>query len=465
MNESIFYQVNTQNQNAVTPIILYSEKKWSEQSEALSSYEKNIVALNQFTAKVGEFCLILTAEGVLSKVLVGGAEEPLVLASVVTRLPAGSYALTTSLSIDVYLSWSTAQYHYTKYKDIEILPRILMLDEVMLPQVLNLAASIFLVRDLINAPANHMGPNELISQLALLAKRYNASYREWIGDTLLDDNYPAIYTVGNAAEKPPCLGYLCYGDPAHPHVTLVGKGVTFDSGGLDIKSSANMRLMKKDMGGAAHVIGLANWIMASKLPVYLQVYVPAVENAVGSRSYRAGDIITMRNGLTVEIENTDAEGRLILADVLSKACENPPELLIDFATLTGAARIAVGAEIAAMFTPNDTLADQLMQASMMRHDPVWRLPLYAGYNHMFASSVADLMNASASAYAGAITAALFLQRFVKPGVPWVHFDMMAWNLASKPGRPEGGEAMGLLAVIEYLQTTYSSIPVKPARNK
>lgn len=450
LDPAVFYQDTSANKDRIIPIILYSEQN----IETYSDYEKNLFSLYQFNGKPGELCLITGKDGSLEKVFVGAdKDDKWILGSIVSKLPAGNYAC-AQLSLDAYLTWSTAQYKYTTYKSNNIEPRILHIDTSIYEPVLKLAKAIYLVRDLINAPANDLGPQELIGQLATLSERYHATYKEWVGEELLSENYPAIYTVGQASAKQPCLGYLAYGDPNHPHVTLIGKGVTFDSGGLDIKTAGNMRLMKKDMGGAAHVIGLAEWIMATKLPVYLQVFVPAVENAIGGRAYRCGDIITMRNGLTVEIENTDAEGRLILADVLAHASEDKPELIIDFATLTGAARIAVGTEISAMFSNNELVANNLLEAAIKRNDPICRLPLYSGYSSMFDSSVADLMNASSSPYAGAITAALFLQRFVDPSIAWVHFDLMAWNLSSKPGKPEGGEAMALLAVTEYLEKHY-----------
>lgn len=454
LNPGFFYQIISEKQDNVIPIIVYTEENISSSSK----YEKNLFATHKFNGKLGDLCLVVDSNGLLEKVYVGAGdiEDKWILGSIVSRLPAGHYSVETALSFDAYLTWSTAQYKYLDYKSKSIEPRVLKLDASIYESLLHMAKSIYLVRNLINAPANHMGPQELVGQLAMLAQNYNASYKEWVGQELLAANYPAIYTVGAASAKQPCLGYLCHGNPNHPHVTLIGKGVTFDSGGLDIKTSSNMRLMKKDMGGAAHAIGLAEWIMATKLPVYLQVYVPAAENAVGSRSYRSGDVITMRNGLTVEIENTDAEGRLLLADILAEASENKPELIIDFATLTGAARIAVGTEISAMFTNNEAVAMQLSEAAIKRNDPICRLPLYSGYSSMLDSSIADLMNATSTPYAGAITAALFLQRFVDPDIAWVHFDMMAWNLSAKPGKPEGGEAMALLAVTEYLQQKYGN---------
>lgn len=289
---------------------------------------------------------------------------------------------------------------------------------------------------------------------AELARQYQADFCEWVGDELLTANFPAIHVVGRASEFEPRLIQLTWGQADHPLIALVGKGVCFDSGGLDIKPALNMRLMKKDMGGAAHVLGLAQWIMANQLPVRLQVLIPAVENAVGSRSFRPGDVLTMRNGLTVEVDNTDAEGRLILADAMVKACEEKPELLIDFSTLTGAARVAVGTDIAALFTGNDELASTLSRLGEEICDPVWRFPLFSGYESMLDSTVADVINASPSPYAGAITAALFLKRFIHAATQWVHFDIMAWNLASKPGKPEGGEAMGVRTVARYLKEKY-----------
>ena len=261
--------------------------------------------------------------------------------------------------------------------------------------------------------------------------------------------------MGRGAAAAPRLISLVWGDEAHPRVALVGKGVCFDSGGLDIKPSAGMRLMKKDMGGAAQVIGLAQWLMTLKVPIRLHVLIPAVENSVDAQSYRPGDVLTMRNGLKVEVHNTDAEGRLVLADALVKACEYQPELVIDFATLTGAARVAVGTDIAAMFVNDDKLAHDLEKSAREAFDPVWRMPLFDGYAELFNSTIADFANASDSSYAGAITAALFLQRFITPDLPWVHFDIMAWNLRSKPGKPEGGEAMGIQAVGQYLRGRYT----------
>jgi leucyl aminopeptidase len=359
------------------------------------------------------------------------------------------------LPLSAQVMWSLAQYRYDQFKKRDASHfRLLSISDADRPRVLAEAEGIFLVRELINQPANVLGPEGFSRAFSALAEQHGAEYQQWVGEELLAANFPAIYTVGRAATEQPRLLQLTWGQPSHPRVTLVGKGVCFDSGGLDLKPSAAMRLMKKDMGGAAHVLGLAHWLMSIQLPIRLEVLVPAVENAISASAYRPGDILTMRNGLTVVIDNTDAEGRLILADALVKACEQPPELLINFSTLTGAARVAVGTEIAAFFTPDEDLAGAIAKMATTVGDAMWRLPLYSGYLSMLDSSVADLANSSPSSYAGAIIAALFLQRFVPAGIPWLHVDMMAWNVASKPGRPEGGEAMGVAAVANYLIQRY-----------
>lgn len=454
MQSHSFYQVNAEH---AWPIVFLSKQDCADNFSKFSSYERNRLLTQPFKAEYGDVCLINDAKGVLDKVYVGlgAGSDSMAIASVVNRLPVGCYCCEMPWSNRALLIWSLAQYRFDAYKKPTVPPRILSLNESDLNPVLLESSAVFLVRDLINRPANELNPAKLAETMLDLAQAFGANYQQWVGDELLTDNFPAIHMVGRAACVAPRLIELSFGNPNHPKVTLVGKGVCFDSGGLDLKSSASMRLMKKDMGGAAQVIGLAQWLMAYGLPIYLQVLVPAVENAVGSQSFRPGDVITMRNGLTVEVDNTDAEGRLILADALVKACESKPDLLIDFATLTGAARVAVGTELSAMFTPNDELAGELCAIGNKVNDPLWRMPLYAGYASMIESTVADLANSTASPYAGAITAALFLQRFVDESIEWVHFDVMAWNVINKPGKPEGGEAMAMQAVAHYLIRRYS----------
>jgi leucyl aminopeptidase len=443
-----FYQLHTE--QAIELIVC-------TEVAGLSPSWQSLCAAQQFKAGLGEVVIIGNDSGQVVHVLIGqGSGTPAqAIAHAMTYLPRGVYKPQIPLPLNAQVMWSLAQYRYDQFKPRDSAAfRILCTTEEHLPVVLAEASAIFLVRHLINQPANVLGPIGLAQALNDLAQQHGAEYTQWVGDELLTDNFPAIHAVGRAAAEPPHLLKLTWGNPAHPHVTIVGKGVCFDSGGLDIKPSAGMRLMKKDMGGAAISMGLAHWVMSVQLPIYLQVWIPAVENAIGTSAYRPGDILTMRNGLTVEIDNTDAEGRLILADALVKACEQPPELLIDFATLTGAARVAVGTEISAFFTADETLATAIQQLGQTTGDSTWRLPLHTGYKNMLDSSIANLINSSPSSYAGAIIAALFLAYFVPASISWVHFDIMAWNVSNKPGRPEGGEAMGLQTMAAYLMQRY-----------
>jgi len=419
--------------------------------------DKSALIVQQFNAKLGEWAVIGDQHARILTVYIGLGEgtDAEAIARVVTKLPAGCYQSEQTLSSRAEVLWSLAQYRFNTYKKSEYLPKQLLVKIEALPAVLAEAEAVFLVRDLINTPANDMGPEALAQAVIDLAKMHEAHVDVCVGDALLEENYPAIHAVGRAAAEAPRLVSLTWGNPKHPRVALVGKGVCFDSGGLDLKPSHGMRLMKKDMGGAANAIGLAHWIMTMQLPICLQLLIPAVENAVSASAYRPGDVLTMRNGLTVEIDNTDAEGRLVLADALVKACEAKPDLVLDFATLTGAARVAVGTEITAMFTNDDKLASDVSAAADEMCDPVWRLPLHQAYTSLFESSIADLANSSASPYGGAITAALFLERFVQPKLSWMHCDLMAWNVRSKPGKPEGGEAMGIQALFGYLNKRFS----------
>lgn len=437
------------------PFDFISEATWLAQETSLSTPEINGLNTQQFKGAVGDVGVIFNAEGLAKKYVLGSGagQEAKAMAIAVNKLPAGIFHSVHPLLPAAQLAWSLAQYRFDEYKtNQQPLRRLVMHEDRLLDE----ANAVFLVRDLINQPANQMNPEAMAVVLERLAQETGAEFTQWIGEELIAARFPAIYAVGQAAAFQPRLLSLTWGNPNHPKITLVGKGVCFDSGGLDIKPSSAMRLMKKDMGGAAQVIGLAQWLMAMQLPIRLQVFIPAVENAINGNAYRPGDVLTMRSGLTVEIDNTDAEGRLILADALVKACEDNPELLIDFSTLTGAARVAVGTEISALFSPNDDIANELMQCGTAIEDPIWRLPLFSGYASQLDSSIADLSNSSPSPYAGAIVAGLFLQHFVSNTVPWVHFDVMAWNVSSKPGKPEGGEAMGMRAVGHYLRKRYGT---------
>ncbi|KTD21535.1 leucyl aminopeptidase [Legionella lansingensis] len=453
MQANLFYQCFPEK---AVPLFFITQAQWEKGLE-LAPSERNAFSLQQFKGNPGDICSITDAEGHIAKAYVGTGnnDKNLAMACAACRLPYGSYLPQENLSQTAMINWALAQYRFTKYKKQDIIPNRLVVKDDHLPALLDEVDAIFLVRDLINTPTNDLGPEELGTVLANLARDFGATFEQWIGEGLVKNNFPAVYAVGQASAQAPRLLSLTWGNENHPKISLVGKGVCFDSGGLDVKPAVAMRLMKKDMGGAAHVIGLAQWIMKQNLPIRLQVLIPAVENAIGPNAFRPGDILKMRNGLTVEVDNTDAEGRLILADAIVKACEEEPVLLIDFATLTGAARAAVGTEMAAMFCNDDELAQALAESSHDVNDPIWRLPLFSGYESMLDSTHADIANASDSPFAGAITAALFLQRFISASISWVHFDIMAWNLGSKPGKPEGGEAMGLRAVAHYLLKTYS----------
>ncbi len=307
------------------------------------------------------------------------------------------------------------------------------------------------VRDLVNTPTEHMGPDELEAAARALATRHGARLEVVAGDDLLARNYPAIHAVGRASHRAPRIIELAWGDPAHPHVALCGKGVCFDTGGLDLKAAAGMRNMKKDMGGAAHALALAGLVMARALPLRITLLIAAVENAVGPNAFRPGEVIATRTGASIEIDNTDAEGRLVLSDALARACELGPDLVLDFATLTGAARIALGPDLPALYANDDALANDWLAAGQQARDPLWRMPLWRPYLRYLASGIADLANGSSSTMAGSVTAALFLERFVRDGQRWAHVDVYAWNDSDRPGKPAGGEAQGLRAAYALLK--------------
>jgi len=380
------------------------------------------------------------------------------LARAAEALPEGRYRVAGRAPGPATLGWLLGQYGFDRYRAPKERkgPRVLLTPEPAgIEETVRVAEATFLVRDLVNTPAGDLGPAELEAAARAAADEYGAEIAVTAG-TALEEGYPMIAAVGRAATeaRAPRLIELEWGDRRHPRVALVGKGVCFDSGGLDIKPSSGMRLMKKDMGGAAHALALARLVMAANLPVRLHLLIPAVENAVSAAAFRPGDILKSRKGPTVEIGNTDAEGRLILGDALAKAAEAKPELILDFATLTGAARVALGPDLPALFASDDALAEALLAAGTEVADPVWRMPLWAPYDEMFASDVADFANAAEGGFAGAVTAALFLRKFVPEGVPWAHFDTFAWRPSAKPGRPKGGDALGLRAAWTVLAERY-----------
>ncbi|HTI30867.1 MAG TPA: leucyl aminopeptidase family protein [Sphingomonas sp.] len=381
------------------------------------------------------------------------------LARAADTLPEGTYRLVSGTPGDAALGWLLAQYKFDRYKkdDTAKGPRILLTsDPARIDAVISEAQAVALVRDMVNTPAQDMGPAEIAAEADKLAKAHGATLTVTEGAEL-ERGYPMVHAVGRAAARShsPRMIELEWGDPAHPRVAIVGKGVAFDSGGLDIKPASGMRLMKKDMGGAAHAIALAGLMMRARLKVRLHMIVPAVENAIAGNAFRPGDVLSSRKGLSVEITNTDAEGRLILGDALARACDTIPALLVDFATLTGAARVALGPDLPATFVNNDELATDALAAGLASDDPLWRLPLHDGYDDMLKSDVADLNNAPDGGFAGSVTAALFLRRFVAADVPWIHLDTFAWMPAAKPGRPRGGEALGLRAIWHLLRHRFA----------
>ena len=354
------------------------------------------------------------------------------------------------------LGWALGSYRFDRYKKSDAqVPKLVLTKEMRSGGAERTASSIYMVRDLINTPASDMGPGELAAAAQGLAREFKGRCKITVGDDLLRENYPMIHAVGRASNRPPRLIDLTWGKARDPRVTLVGKGVCFDTGGLDLKPSSSMLMMKKDMGGAAHALGLARMIMMAELPVRLRVLVPAVENSVSGDAFRPLDILNSRAGKTVEIGNTDAEGRLVLADALTEALSEKPALMLDFATLTGAARVALGPDLPALFCNNDELAADLCQAGQEADDPLWRMPLWKPYRRLLDSPVADINNAGSIPQAGAITAALFLQEFVGDAVPWAHFDIYAWNQTPRSGRPKGAEAMAIRAAYAVIARRFS----------
>lgn len=383
------------------------------------------------------------------------------LAGLPASLPAGRYRLEADLAPDeatrLALGWALGCYRFARYRKNERPTPVLVWPAgADRKRVENMAAAISEVRDLVNMPAGDLGPEQLAEAALALAGSFKAKAKVTVGEALLKNNYPAIHAVGRAAAQAPRLIDFSWGSKADPKITLVGKGVCFDTGGLDLKPSSGMLMMKKDMGGAAQALGLARMIMAAGLKVRLRVLIPAVENAVSGNAFHPMDIIRMRNGLSVEVGNTDAEGRLILADALAEADSDKPELLIDFATLTGAARVALGPDLPAFYCNDEAVAGSLLAAAEEEGDPFWRMPLYQPYKRMLKNKIADLSSTGSGGFAGSITAALFLQHFVSETTPWVHFDVYAWNPSDRPGRPEGGEAQTIRAVFAYLAGKYGT---------
>ena len=439
------------------PITIIEEKNYDQWLSEQSEFVRNWLVHSGFERKGHR--LIPKQNGLLDQVIVVVEDALSVwqLSDLATALPKAPFYLegdSNTLSAAA-LGWVLGQYQFTEYKDGEGRATLYINDETIVNNVTAMAKGVTLTRDLVNTPAGDMMPENLSITMQTLAREYNAQFSEIVGDELLNENFPTIHMVGRASEHAPRLLELNWGDESEPKLCLVGKGVCFDSGGLNLKPAAGMRLMKKDMGGAAHALGLAAMIMAKSLPVRLRVLIPAVENAVSGNAFRPGDIVTTRKGLTVEIDNTDAEGRLVLCDALALADDDHPDLIVDFATLTGAARVALGLELPGFYSTDNTFATELMAAGETEEDCVWHLPLHQPYASYMKGSISDLVNCAPTPMGGSITAALYLQKFVENS-PWAHFDVGAWNDRARPGRPKGGEAMGLRAVFKALEKRYTS---------
>jgi leucyl aminopeptidase len=426
----------------------------------LTAAQRRWLSDSGFEAAAGTFALLTDANGKLERVLAGvDANDAFgALAALPMALPPATYHLAPETVLDdparAALGWALGAYQFTRYRAAGRAPARLAIAPAAWRELAPLVEATKQVRDLVNTPTEDMGPEQLADAVKRVGKAHKAKVREWVGDELLKHNFPTIHAVGRASHRAPRLVELNWGKSTHPKVVVVGKGVCFDTGGLDLKSSDGMRWMKKDMGGAAHAIALAGLIMQAGLPICLTLLIPAVENAVAGNAMRPGDVITTRAGFTVEVDNTDAEGRLVLCDAIAYGAERQPELIIDFATLTGAARVALGPDLPALFANRDELARATLEAANRVDDPLWQLPLWRPYRRMLDSYLADIANAGPSRHAGAITAALYLERFVPDEIAWLHLDTYAWNDADRPGRPRGGEAMGLRALFALLQQRY-----------
>lgn len=447
------------------PIRCIASGEWPALEAELPPHQRAFAAATGFKPSAGRTCLLPGTDGRLDRVLFAlgdpdaMAHDPWLVGKLVDLLPPRTYRFEAAGLRDpaqAALAWLMSSYRFERYRKSEgERPRLVAPERIDFAAVSRIAAAVAGGRDLVNTPSNDLGPEGIEAAARNLAERFGAEFTVIRGEAL-ERQFPLVHAVGKASPRKPLLIDLRWGRAGAPRVTLVGKGVVFDTGGLDIKPSSNMLLMKKDMGGAAASLAAAEMVMGSDLPIALRLLVPCVENAISGEAFRPGDVIRARSGLTVEIGNTDAEGRLILADALSLADEEQPDLLFDFATLTGAARVALGPDLPAYFTEDDALAAQIDVAAHASLDPVWRLPLHAPYAKLLDSKIADLNNVSGGPFAGAITAALFLRRFAPKTKSHVHFDLYGWNPSTRPGRPEGGEVQTARLVHALLQIRYAT---------
>jgi leucyl aminopeptidase len=450
-------------ENTGTPLAIIEKSTYQTWFDAQDKHSQTWLTNTNY--KGDGLALLPNAQGELSQAIfcVKNANDYFACGDLIKQLPHGQFLLESAPEHVEAISfgWLVGAYQYDRYitnKSDKVLACLAITNAEgnadIVASAIKFAEATALTRDLVNTPAADMMPEDIAQAALVLAEKFDGEVKQIIGDELLVQNYPTIHAVGRASVHTPRLVDLTWGDSKNPQVTLVGKGVCFDSGGLDMKPAAGMRNMKKDMGGAAHVLGLAQLIMANNLPINLRVLIPAVENAVSSNALRPGDVVTTRKGLTVEIHNTDAEGRLVLCDALAEAENDEPELIIDFATLTGAMRVALGTELPGFFSTNDEVATGITLAGSKISDQVWRMPLYSPYDNLFNSTIADMTNCPTQPFGGAITAALYLQRFVEK-TDWVHFDVMAFNIRHLSGRPLGGEAFGIRAVFDYLDARFN----------
>lgn len=445
---------------AVLPLFVVERADYATWLDSAPPAIAGWLAGTDFSPRVGAVSLLPGDAGPVAAVVVVGSRKSVWdYAGLPRALPKGTYEVEPDLEPEeadaLCLGWALGAYKYERYKTKKGDARRLVWPRgARKNEVIALAEGIYLARDLVNAPASDLGPEELAREATRLAKHHGAKIRVTTGDELLTKNYPMIHAVGRASSRTPRLIEISAGAANAPKVALVGKGVCFDTGGLDIKPAQYMKLMKKDMGGAALVLGVLHAVLTLRLPIRVELLIPAVENSVSGNAMRPLDVVTTRKGITVEVGDTDAEGRLVLSDALARASEREPVLVIDAATLTGAARVALGTSLPAVFATSTDTWQALEKAGEETDDPLWRLPLFSPYKKKLESQVADLSNIGDS-YAGAITAALFLREFVGPGLDWLHVDTMAYNLESRPGRPVGGEAMGLLALVRFLERRFT----------
>ena len=444
--------------SSALPVQFVAASRWRRWLKEQAASRRGWLESLGLAGTAGDFALLPGRDGKAAGAVLVLSDTPDLweFGALATRLPAGTWKLSDTAPVsptDAAIAIGLGVWRFDRYraKKAKAGPKILWPQDADKVRVAAIVEAISMARDLITTPSSDLGPAELAAAAEALAKAHEARISVIIGGELLKQNYPMVHAVGRASARAPRLIDLTWGDEDDPKVTLVGKGVCFDSGGLDLKPASGMLNMKKDMGGAATMMAVAAMIMATKLPVRLRLLVPAVENSVSGNAFRPLDVVPTRKGISVEIGNTDAEGRLILCDALHEGASEKPTVMIDCATLTGAARVALGTDLPALFCNDDALAEQLIAAGKEVADPMWRLPLFKGYRRLLDSKVADINNAPGVAFGGAITAALYLQEFVPDDVPWAHFDMMAWNNASRPGRPEGGEAQAARAIFSAIE--------------